>query len=114
MPFGFALEAARQGKKIARKGWNGKGMWIQAQFSDEHSKMTLPYLYIEYPKGSPAYPDGSRVRGLLHKLICLPMTGLSWSNRTLAWLEKRRARKVRNGSGKKFEIRNQRRFWYGL
>jgi hypothetical protein len=61
MPFGFALEAARQGKKIARKGWNGKGMWIQAQFPDEHSKMTLPYLYIEYPKGSPAYPDGSRV-----------------------------------------------------
>jgi hypothetical protein len=36
-------------------------MWIQAQFPDEHSKMTLPYLYIEYPKGSPAYPDGSRV-----------------------------------------------------
>jgi hypothetical protein len=23
--------------------------------------MTLPYIYIEYPKGHPAYPNGSRV-----------------------------------------------------
>lgn len=24
-------------------------------------KMTLPYIYIEYPHGHPAYPSGSRV-----------------------------------------------------
>ena len=28
LTFGLAIEAAKLGKKIARKGWNGKGMWI--------------------------------------------------------------------------------------
>lgn len=26
--FAQALEAAKQGKRIARNGWNGKGMWV--------------------------------------------------------------------------------------
>ena len=37
LPFSFALEAVKQGKKIARTGWNGKGM------------------YVTY---KPGYPDG--------------------------------------------------------
>lgn len=36
---------------IQREGWNGKGMLVKLQNPDEHSKMTLPYLYIEYPDG---------------------------------------------------------------
>ena len=28
MPFGLALEALRKGCKVARAGWNGKGMWL--------------------------------------------------------------------------------------
>lgn len=28
MDFGFALAALKDGKKIARKGWNGKGMYV--------------------------------------------------------------------------------------
>lgn len=28
MNFGQAIEALKQGKKVARKGWNGKGMFI--------------------------------------------------------------------------------------
>lgn len=28
MNFGSALEALKQGKKVARHGWNGKGMWL--------------------------------------------------------------------------------------
>ena len=28
MNFGLALEATKMGKKIARRGWNGKGMWV--------------------------------------------------------------------------------------
>ena len=28
MSFGLAIEAAKMGKKIARKGWNGKGMFL--------------------------------------------------------------------------------------
>ena len=26
--FGQAIEALKNGKKVARKGWNGKGMWL--------------------------------------------------------------------------------------
>jgi hypothetical protein len=61
MTFGQALELLKQGKKVHRKGWNGKGMWLELQIPDAHSKMTLPYIYIEYPYGHPAYPLGSRV-----------------------------------------------------
>ena len=28
MKFGEALEALKEGKKVAREGWNGKGMWL--------------------------------------------------------------------------------------
>lgn len=28
MTFGMALEALKKGLKVARKGWNGKGMWL--------------------------------------------------------------------------------------
>lgn len=28
MTFGMAVEAMKRGAKVARKGWNGKGMWL--------------------------------------------------------------------------------------
>ena len=28
MTFGGAIAALKQGKKVARQGWNGKGMWL--------------------------------------------------------------------------------------
>ena len=28
LSFGLAIEAMKSGKKVARKGWNGKGMWL--------------------------------------------------------------------------------------
>lgn len=28
MTFGEAIEAAKEGKRIVRAGWNGKGMWV--------------------------------------------------------------------------------------
>jgi len=59
--FGWALMLLKAGRKMCRKGWNGKGMWIALQRPDTSSKMTLPYLYIEYPVNHPAYPSGSRV-----------------------------------------------------
>lgn len=61
LDFGMALAALQAGHRVQRKGWNGKGMWLLLQVPDEHSKMTLPYIYIEYPEGHVAYPDGSRV-----------------------------------------------------
>ncbi len=59
--FSFALQHLKDGGRVARSGWNGKGMWLQMQRPDEYSKMTLPYIYIEYPAGSAPYPHGSRV-----------------------------------------------------
>jgi hypothetical protein len=61
MDFSEALRHLKDGKLIRRSGWNGKGMWLSLQIPDAHSKMTLPYVYIEYPEGSQAYPQGSRV-----------------------------------------------------
>ena len=29
MSFGLAVEAMKKGKRVARAGWNGKGMWIR-------------------------------------------------------------------------------------
>ena len=46
MNFGEALESLKEGKKVARRGWNGKGIYIEMQRPDAHSKMTLPYIYI--------------------------------------------------------------------
>ena len=47
--FGSAIKALKEGYKVAREGWNGKGLKVVLQSPDEHSKMTLPYLYMEYP-----------------------------------------------------------------
>jgi len=47
MNFGQAIEELKEGKKVARKGWNGKGIFIELQRPDEHSKMTHPYIYID-------------------------------------------------------------------
>jgi hypothetical protein len=51
MRFGSALEQLRLGRRVARKGWNGKGMWLGLQVPDEHSKMTLPYIYMSTVTG---------------------------------------------------------------
>ncbi len=44
--FGEAISNLKRGKKVQRKGWNGKGIYIEMQRPDEHSKMTLPYICI--------------------------------------------------------------------
>jgi len=45
--FSDALKAAKEGKSIRRSGWNGRGIFVKAQFPDENSKMNSPYLYID-------------------------------------------------------------------
>lgn len=47
--FSTALAALKAGNFIQRNGWNGSGLMVKMQVPDEHSKMSLPYLYIEYP-----------------------------------------------------------------
>lgn len=51
LSFQVALSAVKEGHSISREGWNGKGLLVKLQLPYDHSKMTLPYLYIEYPDG---------------------------------------------------------------
>jgi hypothetical protein len=66
--FGRALELLKAGHKVARKGWNDKGIYLELQKPDEHSKMTLPYIYIVTTKlvtDNPDVPKGIMVRGVV-------------------------------------------------
>ncbi len=47
MDFGQAIKELKQGKLLAREGWNGKGMYIELQVPDIHSKMTRPYIFMK-------------------------------------------------------------------
>lgn len=60
MDFSIALALLKQGHSITREGWNGKGLSLRLQNPDANSKMTLPYVYLEYPVGG-VYPKGARV-----------------------------------------------------
>ena len=61
MNIGEAIDVLHTGGRVERTGWNGKGIWLALQVPDEHSKMTLPYIYIEYPVGHSACREGCRV-----------------------------------------------------
>jgi hypothetical protein len=58
--FSRALFDLKSGFKVARTGWNGKGLWLELQRPDAHSKMTLPYIFISYPADAINTP-GARV-----------------------------------------------------
>lgn len=47
MNFGLAIGELKRGNKVRRKGWNGKGIFIELQIPDENSKMTHPYIFID-------------------------------------------------------------------
>lgn len=51
MDIGQAVKRLQSGDRVAREGWNGKGMYVELQTPDEHSKMTLPYVYMYTAKG---------------------------------------------------------------
>lgn len=48
--FSLALTILKNGGQVARAGWNGNTepgkMWLQLQKPDEHSKMSLPYIFL--------------------------------------------------------------------
>ena len=43
---GWAVKQMRNGSRVCRSGWNGKGMYLEIQVPDAHSKMGHPYVYI--------------------------------------------------------------------
>lgn len=51
MDFGLALDSIKGGRKVARSGWNGNGMWVKLQKPEEGSKISLPYIYMRTVHG---------------------------------------------------------------
>lgn len=56
MGFDQAIKALKRGDGVRRGGWNGTGLTVFGQFPDADSKMSLPYLYIEYPDDAKTTP----------------------------------------------------------
>jgi hypothetical protein len=54
--FGQALEALKRGEKVARVGWNGKGMWLVLQKA--------------YPQGIPINKNTAEATGIPEGTVC--------------------------------------------
>lgn len=48
---GWAVKYLWDRHRLRRSGWNGKGMWLELQRPDAHSKMTLPYVFLRTAQG---------------------------------------------------------------
>lgn len=48
---GWAIKQMWNGAKVSRSGWNGPGQYLELQVPDAHSKMSLPYVFINTVKG---------------------------------------------------------------
>ena len=66
--FGTALEALKQGKRVAREGWNGKGMFIFMRPADElpidfvvNTIKSLPKTVKEYYRQDITDENGSPI-----------------------------------------------------
>ena len=55
MDFGEALKALKQGKKVAREGWNGKGQFVYYIPSDRYPAKTDVAKSIADEDGKVAY-----------------------------------------------------------
>ena len=49
--FGAAIALLEAGRRVQRKGWNGKGMYLELQKPANFSKMTLPYISMFTAQG---------------------------------------------------------------
>ena len=48
MSFGLAIEAAKKGKRIARKGWNGKGQYVELATAISYASPTGAVVNAEH------------------------------------------------------------------
>ncbi len=51
MTFSQALELIKNGSRVQRDNWNGKGQYLALQTPDQMSKMKRPYIYIRTVNG---------------------------------------------------------------
>ena len=59
MTFGMAIEAMKRGKKVCRKGWNGKGMWICIPLVDGPKYVSMEGIWGEPNKDYAGYIGGT-------------------------------------------------------
>lgn len=86
--FGEVISLCKKGYIAARQGWNGKGIFIEAQIPDAHSKMTHPYFFInttglqtnnkKAPKSLVPWTPSQTDMFAEDWMICKP--GNAWSN----------------------------------
>ena len=75
MSFGHAVEMMKAGKKVARSGWNGKGMWLRLVGNGKYDVA----CGIVYPEGS--YDEGEKV------VTLAPWVGMKTADDTfIPWL----------------------------
>ena len=48
---GWAVKAMLNARRVRRRGWNGKGMWLGYHEPDEDEKMTEPFIYMRTAQG---------------------------------------------------------------
>jgi hypothetical protein len=51
LTIGAAVAALKAGQRVARAGWNGRGMWLKLFTPDPESDMTLPYVFMSTADG---------------------------------------------------------------
>ena len=61
MPFGRAVELMKVGKKVARKGWNGKGMWLSVPLTNGPAEIPY-YNVLDEHNGEYAHQNGGTVK----------------------------------------------------
>lgn len=73
MNFESALSAIKSGEKVAREGWNGKGMFIFL-VPGSHFEVSRPPLLGIYPAGTPidyhAHVDMKTANGQIVPWLC--------------------------------------------
>jgi len=74
LSFGDAIAYMKLGHKVARKGWNGKGMFLELQTPTINSKMTVPYPFFTIPnceEGTRCIPYASTIIDIMSDDWCV-------------------------------------------
>ena len=66
--FGAALRALKQGQRVARAGWNGKGMWLFIIQGSNDIAMLHGYGFGEY-MGEPTFSNAVFMKTADNKLV---------------------------------------------
>lgn len=69
LPFGLAIEALKLGKRVARAGWNGKGMWLSLSGPSPYRSITADAFWS---KNNADYAR-STIDGCANVLPCITM-----------------------------------------